>query len=84
MAKSRVAPLKPMSTPRMELSVAEVAVRSAKFVQGELDLYLTETIFWSDSTTVLRYLCNTSKRRPVFETNRISLIREFSAVDQWR
>ena len=27
---------------------------------------------------------NTSKRRPLFETNRINLIREFSSVNQWR
>ena len=52
MGKSRVAPMKPMSTPCMELSAAVVAVHLAKFVQHELDLYLTETVFWSDSTTV--------------------------------
>ena len=84
MGKSRVAPIKPMSTPRMELSAAVIAVRLAKFVQRELDLYLMETVFWSDSTTVLSYLRNTSKRRPIFETNRINLIREFSSVNQWR
>ena len=84
MGKSRIASIKPLSTPRMELSAAVVAVHLAKFVQRELDLYLTETVFWSDSTTVSSYLCNTSKRRPVFETNRINLIREFFSVDQWR
>ena len=84
MGKSHVAPMKPMSTPRMELSAVVVAVRLATFVQRELDLYLTETVFWSDSTTVLSYLRNTSKRRSVFKTNRINLICEFSSVDQWR
>ena len=84
MRKSRVAPIKPLSIPRMELSAAVVSVRLCNFifVQRELDLYLTETVFWSHSTTVLSYLRNTSKRRPVFETNRINLICEFSSVDQ--
>ena len=84
MEKSRVAPIKPMSTPRMELRAAVIAVRLAKYLQRELDLYLTETVFWSDNTTVLSYLRNTSKRRPLFETNCINLILEFFLVDQWR
>ena len=84
MGKSRVAPVKPLSTPRMELSAAVIAVRLARFVLRELDVSFDKTVFWSDSTTVLGYLHNTSKRRPVFETNRIKLIRELSTVDQWR
>ena len=68
----------------MELSAAVVAVHLAKFVQRELDLCLTETVFWSDSTTILSYLRNTFKKRLVFETNHINLIREFSLVEQWR
>ena len=38
MAKSRVSPMKSLSTPRMELSAAVIAVRLAKFVQRELDV----------------------------------------------
>ena len=53
-------------------------------MQRDLDLSLMETVFWSDSTTVLSYLRNTFKRRRIFETNRINLIREFFSVDQWR
>ena len=41
-------------------------------------------MFWSDSTTVLGYLHNTSKRRQIFGTNRIKLIHKLSTVDQWR
>ena len=84
MGKSRVAPVKPLSTPRMELSAAVIAVCLARFVLRELDVSFDRTVFWSDSTTVLGYLHNTSKRRPVFEMNRIKLIRELSTVDQWR
>ena len=32
-------------------------------------------MFWSDSTTALSYLQSTSKRRPVFETNRIKHLK---------
>ena len=84
MGKSRVAPTKPLTVPRLELCAAVIAVRLAKFVTRELDVTPEKTVFWSDSTTVLSYLQNTSKRRPVFETNRIKLIREHSSVEQWR
>ena len=71
MGKSRVAPAKPLTIPRLELCAAGIAVRLAKFVTRELDVTPEKTVFWSDSTTVLSYLQSTSKRRPVFETNRI-------------
>ena len=38
MRKSRVAPVKPLSTSRMELSAAVIAVRLARFVFRELEL----------------------------------------------
>jgi len=68
----------------MELSSAVIAVHMARFVQRELDISLCKTAFWSNSTTMLSYLRNTSKRRPIFETNRIQLILELSLVDQWK
>ena len=71
MGKSRVAPAKPLTIPRLELCAAGIAVRLAKFVTRELDVTPEKTVFWSDSTTVLSYMQSTSKRRPVFETNRI-------------
>ena len=83
MGKLRVSPLKPMSIPRLELSVAVIAARIARFVNREIDLDIEKTVLWTDSTVVLSYLKNISKRRPVFETNRIKLIREISAVKQW-
>ena len=82
--KSRVSPVKTLSTPRLELCAAVVAVRLAKMVESEHDIFLSRIVFWSDSTTVLAYLRNTSKRRPAFETHRINLIRTYSETDQWR
>ena len=84
MGKPRVAPIRPLSTPRMELSAAVIAVRLAKFIESERDFVFSKIVLWSGSTTVLGYLRNTSKRRPIFETNRIKLILELSLVEQWR
>ena len=62
MRRSRVAPLKPLSTPRMELSAAVIAVRLARFVFRELDVSFDRAVVWSDSTTVPSYLHDTLKR----------------------
>ena len=82
--KSRVAPSPKQTIPRLELCAAVTAVRLAKTVKNEYNFKLDRVFFWSDSTTVLSYINNTSKRRPAFETNRIDLIRRHSKASQWR
>lgn len=84
LGKSRVAPVKMMTIPRLELCAALVAARLAKFLEREIDLNIEKTVLWSDSTVVLSYLRDTSKRRPIFETNRIRLIRQYFPVENWR
>ena len=78
--KSRVAPVKRLSTPRLELCAAVVAIKLSKVVKQEHDISLRRILYWSDSTTVLIYLRNTSMQRPVFEKNQIL---QFSTKDQW-
>ena len=84
MGKSRVAPIITQSIPRLELCAAVTAVRLSRIVLRELYFPIREVYFWSDSTTVLSYLSNTSKRRPAFETNRIATIRKHTEVGQWQ
>lgn len=84
MGKARVAPLKTVTIPRLELTAATVAAKMDKMVQAELDMDLEESVFWSDSTTVLRYIRNESARYRTFVANRITAIREQSRVSQWR
>ncbi|XP_064637114.1 uncharacterized protein LOC135493593 [Lineus longissimus] len=50
----------------------------------ELHLPITASIYWTDSTTVLRYLKNVTKRFKSFVANRISEILETTNSDQWR
>ena len=76
--KSRVAPLKQMTIPRMELAAAVVAVKVAFQLQTELDFPLENTHFWSDS-----YIRNEEARYNTFVANRVALIREYSSPSQW-
>ena len=81
--KSRVAPLKQMTIPRMKLAAAVVAVKVAFQLQTELDFPLENTYFWSDSTSVLGYIRNEKARYNTFVANRVALIREYSSPSQW-
>nr|XP_054760694.1 uncharacterized protein LOC129266961 [Lytechinus pictus] len=49
MGKSRVAPLKPITIPRLELTAAVVSVRISSFLQKELKLMAADQYFWTDS-----------------------------------
>lgn len=82
--KSRLAPVKAMTIPRLELAAAVVAVQMDKMLTEELDLPLSSSTFWSDSTTVLQFINNTSKRFNTFVANRVAIIRECSSPGQWR
>ena len=84
MGKSRVAPLKTITIPRMELTAAVVSVKLHKFIVDQLDLPIHKTIFWTDSTIVLQYIRNEARRFQTFVANRLSVIHDASSPCQWR
>ena len=61
MGKSRLAPIKSVTIPLMELSSAVTAVKLNKMCQVELSLPVEEKLFWTDSICVLKYLENEAK-----------------------
>ena len=84
MGKSRVTPLKPVTIPRMELTAAVVAARMDKLWRRELKMQLQDSVFWSDSTSVLKYIKNESSRFRIFVANRVTEILKMSVASQWR
>ena len=84
MGKSRVAPLKSVTIPRMELIAAAMASRMDALWKRELDLDLVESVFWTDSESVLKYIQNETTRYKVFVANRVSQILKVSCAAQWR
>ena len=82
--KSRVAPMKQTTIPRLELTAAVLAVRLDKMITKELQLELDQSVFWTDSTTVLNYISSETKRFHTFVANRVAVIREATEVAQWR
>ena len=84
LSKARVAPLKVVTIPRLELNAAVLAVRLSKVIDREMDEKFESIHFWVDSTIVLRYLQNTASRFATFVANRVQEILESTKVEQWR
>ena len=82
-SKSKVAPIKSVSIPRLELQAAVVAVRMDATLKKQLHLDLGESRFWSDSQIALQYIANEKQRFHVFVANRVSEIRNQSHPSQW-
>ena len=83
MSKSRVAPTKSITIPRLELQAAVLSAKIDSSLTEELDLTLGPSYFWTDSEIVLRYINNESRRFHVFVANRVSIIHQLTAVKQW-
>lgn len=80
-ARSRVAPIKYVSVPRLELTAAVMAARLSSMILLELEV--GRTFYWCDSQTVLRYIRNDTRRFKAFVANRVSVILDLTDVDQW-
>ncbi|XP_068204704.1 uncharacterized protein [Palaemon carinicauda] len=82
--RARVAPLKRTTIPRLELTAAAIAAQMDSKLKTELDLKLAPSVFWTDSTSVLKYLRNPTARYQTFVDNRVNLIRDTSDIMAWR
>ena len=80
MSKSRAAPLKPHTLPRLELMTAVVASRLCSFAITSLNTTATVCL-WLDSQIVLSWIFSDKKLKP-FVSNRVAEIRSVSI--SWR
>lgn len=53
-------------------------------IKVEMCVPLQETVFWTDSTFVLKYMNNEDRRFHTFVANRVATIRDLSDPTQWR
>lgn len=82
-AKSRVAPLKSLSIPRLELCGALLSYRLTAKVIAALPIKLNSISYYTDSMVVLHWLASASRNLATFVANRVGEIQQNSKLNQW-
>ncbi|XP_055543765.1 uncharacterized protein LOC129729278 [Wyeomyia smithii] len=83
-AKTKVAPLRALSIPRLELEAAMMGSRLLQKILTALTLNIRRHFLWTDSATVLAWLRSDSRRYHQFVSFRVGEILSLTSVDEWR
>lgn len=70
--------------PRIELNGAKISIVLQQIIHKEMDLVIDREYFWTDSSTVLKYLYNDNTQFMRFVANRVAFIKSHSHKESWR
>lgn len=82
-SKTRVAPKKRLTVPKLELQAALLGARLSNTIEQEHSFAITEKFYWSDSKTVLGWLKCNHQCLKTFVFHRVSEIEDITDLKQW-
>ncbi|XP_054745993.1 uncharacterized protein LOC129250388 [Anastrepha obliqua] len=83
-AKTKVAPLKKITIPCLELNAARLAAKVAAKVLSTLQLPAIRLYCWSDSKTTLSWIRSNPGKHKQYISNRVTQIQELTPINAWK
>jgi hypothetical protein len=83
-SRNRLAPVKRITLPRLELLVALVGTWLLHYFCTATGYNINQAILWSDTTVALGWIHTTPNRLKAFVCNRLTEIQTYTNPTQWR
>ncbi|GFT21621.1 integrase catalytic domain-containing protein [Trichonephila clavipes] len=82
-SKSRVAPIRVISIPQLELCACVLLAQLVKKIRSTLRLNISDIVLHTDSTIALAWLNTPANRLKTFVANRVTKVQELTEGFQW-